>query len=54
MQKGIRLETESIITFSKDLDLAKKEIDKIIKDANETILLKGIPKNLAQEGAKII
>jgi seryl-tRNA synthetase len=54
VQEGIRLETESVITFSKDLGLAKKEIDKIIKDANETILLKGIPRNLVQEGAKIV
>ncbi|WP_455277655.1 aminoacyl--tRNA ligase-related protein [[Eubacterium] cellulosolvens] len=53
MLDRIRLETVSVITFSKDLGLAKKEIDEIIKDANETILLKGIPKNLVQEGAEI-
>lgn len=41
------------ISFSKDAEEAKKDIEEFIKEANKELLLRGVPENQEKEGARI-
>lgn len=41
------------ISFSKDAEPAKKDLEEFVKDANKELLVRGVPENQKKEGARI-
>ncbi len=54
MDEDIRINSEGLFIFSKNIKHLEKDMQKIIKKANESILLKGTPRNRKKQGAKIV
>ncbi|WEU40603.1 MAG: serine--tRNA ligase [Candidatus Odinarchaeum yellowstonii] len=50
---NMRFDMNARIIFNKDLTSAKEFIAQLIEEVNKTILLKGVPQNRLEEGARI-
>ncbi len=50
----MEFELEAVLSFSGEIDEIKDDISKIISEANEDILKRGIPKNVESSGASVV
>lgn len=53
MAESFQMKLKCIFTLSKEANKAKGDLDKFVKEANETILARGAPKGLVEKVAKI-
>jgi seryl-tRNA synthetase len=54
MKNDVSIEAIGVFTFSKDIRNFDKDLNDIIKKANQTILKKGVPKDSKNEGANVV